>query len=1337
MIERETYYLSAENLHSISHDVLGRVSRQITASGACNLDCWLAYDSKNLKDTRTLLRKYLRYLTDIRKGEDIAPSGSSALPRDDPEDVSTNVNRGAVVAQIHRYPRQTPHDENLVDLSLVGPGESTRRRKRPSAGLAIHVERKKKRTADGELKCATVREQGRPRNPSQNNTLILPLREGHADEVRPCTSTSNVIQEDAPKARQSFGNGIAGVLSGPLRASSSGKKSHVPLDGTGNPTLNVEVVPLDAEKSRNGPLSVKTDTTLGPRPSKASTKQNGRSKYTGPPALLTPAAQRPPETSNSHASSTTSLNQPESQPSSPLFVPILDTPDLPWDPVRSFQNKSTTGTPGRSDTAATSFTPLNARDISESPHFVGQSDSTQGRSPRSVKHGTGPTKEPQSGSNTPASTFQTEVLFDETDIMVMELRKRWRSERSSRNSQPPQTCSPSLSTPRTRTISRGQSRLQSTASSVSELEEIGHDEPEKSHMPLTARVKHCHTEPISREGIVRLRQHLEVVQVAQEGNMPRPYLSRKERAWLSASGHAGLWQMASSNLLEGQLLHADFSASEMDALLLTVRRVLRIPNEDEDTSDTEGANIGEDSVAALLHRYLLNSSEHQLSKIARRALANDRGMFLRSRFEDVLTFLRDTVQHKPPRSPSIIRVKRLTDGFGLSTRHPASAVRLMHQRESGLGAPTLSCTSPTALSNRMKTLLLDPLKPLRAWSPGSSDVITLAWNPDSDVFVAGCAATTDDDNMQYNRCNNLVMGDAVTNVIRELADHRLPRHRSSTGPNSTDAIMNTLDPWLYYTISSVSFSPSGQRFFSSSYDRTVKMWDVSRSSASRGTVLQTIQHDGLVDLLTTSIEQPLLLATGSEAVDDSIRLYRFDDTESSISAMHYFSSSRALKQPQKQLHPCCMQFGHHPAVQHLLLVGFSPNYDDDKTPSDGDLCMWNVETQQRIKVSPTAQNMFDCVWHPEGSGFATGCVADTRANKGTKSYVRLYDADNLAFRSVMDLECPALDINCVTWCKDDRYCTASCTDGNTYVWDLRMRNHVLHVLNHGEPIAQLPSRTDPFWKPREQADTGVRFCDWGPDLGAERLYTASSDGVLKMWNIKLAAENVLVKDVAAVGSGIMSAAFSPDRTKVVLGDAAGGIHMLGLDHGGQDEDEESEPSQFRYEKAKENDEEIDQMTVGTLEARRMVDAGEIEIDRSHGPGQAVRGPQYRGPWARDRAVVEEMDVDDDDDHEDEDDDDDDDEDDVEVDDFELRAKAARRYGSGIGMSFADPRVDSTRGQRPTTESLRRGRGCGSRKPSHAGRSFAASSEDVVGAARRALSSADQAEEYGFDRGIFQ
>ena len=83
--------------------------------------------------------------------------------------------------------------------------------------------------------------------------------------------------------------------------------------------------------------------------------------------------------------------------------------------------------------------------------------------------------------------------------------------------------------------------------------------------------------------------------------------------------------------------------------------------------------------------------------------------------------------------------------------------------------------------------------------------------------------------------------------------------------------------------------------------------------------------------------------------------------------------------------------------------------------------------------------------------------------------------------------------------------------------------------------------------PRENADTGIRFASWGPTN--DRFYTGSSDGIVKAWNVKLASEEALVRDVVQLDTGVMSGSFSPDYTQLLLGDSMGGINLLtvGLD----------------------------------------------------------------------------------------------------------------------------------------------------------------------------------------------
>ena len=61
----------------------------------------------------------------------------------------------------------------------------------------------------------------------------------------------------------------------------------------------------------------------------------------------------------------------------------------------------------------------------------------------------------------------------------------------------------------------------------------------------------------------------------------------------------------------------------------------------------------------------------------------------------------------------------------------------------------------------------------------------------------------------------------------------------------------------------------------------------------------------------------------------------------------------------------------------------------------------------------------------------------------------------------MELECPALDMNDVSFCPSDpTYISAGCTDGSAYVWDTRRSRSdaVLHKLSHDRAINPLDER---------------------------------------------------------------------------------------------------------------------------------------------------------------------------------------------------------------------------------------------------------------------------------------
>ena len=115
--------------------------------------------------------------------------------------------------------------------------------------------------------------------------------------------------------------------------------------------------------------------------------------------------------------------------------------------------------------------------------------------------------------------------------------------------------------------------------------------------------------------------------------------------------------------------------------------------------------------------------------------------------------------------------------------------------------------------------------------------------------------------------------------------------------------------------------------------------------------------------------------------------------------------------------------------------------------------------------------------------------------------------------------------------------TAGCTDGNVYVWDTARSDQLLHLLRHGKPVEELHGE-------REREDTGVKFTAWGST--PNRFYTGSSDGVVKVWDVGTLGKP-LVRDMLEVPAPVSFGMFSPDKSKLVIGDASGRVFLLGVD----------------------------------------------------------------------------------------------------------------------------------------------------------------------------------------------
>ena len=420
------------------------------------------------------------------------------------------------------------------------------------------------------------------------------------------------------------------------------------------------------------------------------------------------------------------------------------------------------------------------------------------------------------------------------------------------------------------------------------------------------------------------------------------------------------------------------------------------------------------------------------------------------------------------------------------------------------------------------------------WKGASSDILYCAWAQDGQKYVLGAAAETDEHSMQYNRNNNLLLGNLSTNTLQELPDHRTPRPPANFSE----------DPWLYQSVTGVKFSSLQDRMYSSSFDETVKIWDVS-SEGPR--CIETLYHGACVDLLATSAVYDGVIATGSQKLSGSLRVYHSfgcDSVDEDTNAKYISCSSvRALSKPAWELYPSCLLWGPTKSSANLLLAGYTQYgmLDDSSSPaSHGHLCLWNVETETFVTLVPCSQNVMAAAWSREGRYCATGTAASGKLShpKTTRSVVRVYDPVGGARTMIVEFESPALDMNEIVFHPiNANIISAACTDGKVYVWDHRKPEYPLHILKHGESIATLGEELD-----REQEDTGVQLSIW--DKLGKDFYTGSSDGVIKRWDIRRSPEDVLIEDIWTLEAGVMCGEFSPDEKRLLLGDSSGKAYVL-------------------------------------------------------------------------------------------------------------------------------------------------------------------------------------------------
>ena len=653
---------------------------------------------------------------------------------------------------------------------------------------------------------------------------------------------------------------------------------------------------------------------------------------------------------------------------------------------------------------------------------------------------------------------------------------------------------------------------------------------------------------------------------------------------------------------QNTLKHVDFSDEECMALLTAII-----------------GPVGEldRPVRTMLKRLTEKNTYEENTSLIKRVHATPDSILLNRKRKGIRAFLSDLADGRVSNRLTFTRIEIKTVVPLLNDFRSIGA--LLRSRELGFDSiPRLH----RDMENQLRLRMADNIKPWRSWKGASGDVVACAWAPNSLTFAAGAAAPSNNEDLQYNRPGNLLLGDLHANVLHELPDHRVERPRPETiasGPNSLQEMYNNLDPMVYMTVSSLQFSRDGSRLFTASHDKTAKIWDIP--SAGTATCLKTMRYDNVVTDLAVSQRHDSVFATASKTIQNPIQVYSAEswDSEDSPFMSWEFSSSRAQKNLEWKLYPECLRWGKTPTTSELLLVGFQQwgQVEADGCGREGEVRLWDVRGGQSLDVAPSKTNVNCATWHPLYDLFAIGGAPGriTLAHpQTTKSVVRTWDIRSLK-RYAAEYECPALDMTDVTFNPlQPNLVTAGCTDSATYVWDFRKPDEIYLKLQHGRPLADWDHT-----RRQEEADPGVMMTVWG--LKGSHLYTGSSDGIVKCWDTSRCPEDALVGDVADLGAGVQSGAFSPDFSHLLVGDADGAVHVLTYapvdqwpEYGSDDKCPVQPFTLINASDARapaENDD--DPGREGILAARQLLQSGQLVLNKKYGVG---KGPNYAGPYAR-------------------------------------------------------------------------------------------------------------------------
>lgn len=547
---------------------------------------------------------------------------------------------------------------------------------------------------------------------------------------------------------------------------------------------------------------------------------------------------------------------------------------------------------------------------------------------------------------------------------------------------------------------------------------------------------------ISREAELRQLRKAQSERIASlDPTLSRPYMSfsrqEKFRQGLECLCNSeGLLPADARRKLEETILHIEFCQEEMEFIWVHVLR----NNGAERHEDLDPALEDLDLKREITH--FMRGRDSDIPKLCNSITAaikkpsEDIGCILLRKREDMAfeAFLQDAAAEMLTRIPSVVHV----DFKPPQRIQRAPMSLLLMERETWGLAPVRVCRGQQPFEVECASYLEDSITRQSEWTDCSGDLTSLTWTG-SKSFICAATAHSDLHNMQYNKPGNLAVGSSILNTLRSVGEHRIKRPIVMAEENTANALNSmrqTQDPWLYSSVVSTTHSELSGYTFTSSFDKTVKVWKVSDDGSSmdlQGSWL----HDGKVNFVAASNKHERV-ATATDVGSNAIRVYnlgKHNIGDISYTAYDTYSGDKAQEQVQEvdrkgnwAYFPATIQWGICPGVENFLLVGYSPRSttsDDSDIPEDkrntGELCLWNVEECVRIPISSArTQNVFEVMWHPTQPMFLAATSPCGEYGPETKTQIRLFAQNEFGtFMHTKALDCRAADVNelAIWWVK--------------------------------------------------------------------------------------------------------------------------------------------------------------------------------------------------------------------------------------------------------------------------------------------------------------------------------